>query len=163
MNSCRQLTRLPNPEPSLFDVRPFLERMVHLAMHQVKENGIKIEVIEVSSDLMVYADEQLIGQVVMNLLNNAIQAMETMENGLITLKAYCDQQENVIVEIANNGPVISSEIANQMFIPFLTTKKEGCGIGLSISRQIMRLSGGSLVLLPYKDGSQMTTFALRIA
>ena len=63
-------------------------------------------------------------------------------------------------EIANNGPVIDPEAAEQIFIPFFTTKEEGSGIGLSLSKQIMRLSGGTLTLLPYKEDRQTTTFAL---
>ena len=61
---------------------------------------------------------------------------------------YCNETEEVLIEIKNNGPVIPPEIAEHIFIPFFTTKKGGSGIGLSISRQIMRLSGGSLILLP---------------
>ena len=95
-----------------------------------------------------------------NLLKNAIQAIGNAADGRITLKAYCDEQESVHIEIANNGPVIDPEAAEQIFIPFFTTKEDGSGIGLSLSKQIMRLSGGTLTLLPYKEEGQATTFAL---
>ena len=110
--------------------------------------------------MIVFADENLIAQVVTNLLKNAIQAIGETPDGLITLRAYCDEQESVHIEIANNGPVIDPEAAEQIFIPFFTTKEEGSGIGLSLSKQIMRLSGGTLTLLPYKEDRQTTTFAL---
>ena len=75
----------------------------------------------------------------------------------IELRAYCNDMEEIWIEIKNNGPEIPSEIAEHIFIPFFTTKENGSGIGLSISRQIMRLSGGSLTLLREKE----TTFILK--
>lgn len=158
--SYRKLTRLPSPEPSLFYVRPFLERMIKLARHQHPCPHISIFLHEAEDDLIVFADENLIAQVVTNLLKNAIQAIGNAADGRITLKAYCDEQESVHIEIANNGPVIDPEAAEQIFIPFFTTKEDGSGIGLSLSKQIMRLSGGTLTLLPYKEEGQATTFAL---
>lgn len=158
--SYRKLTRLPSPEPSLFYVRPFLERMIKLACHQHPCPHISISLHEAKDDLIVFADENLIAQVVTNLLKNAIQAIGDTPDGLITLRAYCDELESVHIEIANNGPVIDPEAAEQIFIPFFTTKEEGSGIGLSLSKQIMRLSGGTLTLLPYKEDRQTTTFAL---
>ena len=103
-----------------------------------------------------FADENLIAQVVTNLLKNAIQAIGNAPDGKITLKAYCDPQESIRIEIANNGPAIPPDAAGQIFVPFFTTKEEGSGIGLSLSKQIMRLSGGTLTLLPYKEKGQAT-------
>lgn len=158
--SYRRLTRLPSPEPSLFYVRPFLERMIKLAQHQHPCPNITLSILEAQDDLILFADENLIAQVVTNLLKNAIQAIGKEPNGLITLKAYCDDQENIRIEIANNGPAISADTAEQIFVPFFTTKEEGSGIGLSLSKQIMRLSGGTLTLLPYKTSGQPTVFML---
>ena len=95
-----------------------------------------------------------------NLLKNAIQAIETAGKGNgkghIDLRAYCDDTEAVIIEVSNDGPAIPKDVAEHIFIPFFTTKEGGSGIGLSISRQIMRLSGGSITLLP----NRKTTFRL---
>ncbi|WP_289622080.1 ATP-binding protein, partial [Bacteroides congonensis] len=102
-------------------------------------------------DLILYADENLISQVVINLLKNAIQAIGSQPDGKIEIQAYCNETEEILIEIKNNGPEIPLEIAEHIFIPFFTTKEGGSGIGLSISRQIMRLSGGSLTLLPDKE------------
>lgn len=158
--SYRKLTRLPSPEPSLFYVRTFLERMINLAQHQHQHPNITISILEAQNDLILFADENLIAQVVTNLLKNAIQAIGNAPDGLITLKAYCDEQESIHIEIANNGPAIPADTAEQIFVPFFTTKEEGSGIGLSLSKQIMRLSGGTLALLPYKDVRQPTVFML---
>lgn len=162
VNSYRRFARLPIPQPSFFDVGPFLERMVQLAKHQHIDDNVTVLVTHVDADLMLYADEQLIGQVVINVMNNAIQAIGKQENGRLTLKAYCDEQEGVNIEIANNGPRLSDELAEQIFVPFFTTKEEGSGIGLSISKQIMRLSNGTINLLPYKDEQSATVFVLRV-
>lgn len=156
--SYRKLTRLPSPDPTLFDVRPFLERMMKLALHQHSYPNIRMILEEVKEDLMVFADESLLTQVMTNLLKNAVQAIGDTEEGEIRIRAYCDDQDLVRIEVSNNGPKISPEVAGQMFVPFFTTKKEGSGIGLSLSKQIMRLQGGGIALLPYKN--EWTTFVV---
>ena len=158
--SYRKLTRLPSPEPTLFDVRPFLERMVQLAKHQHPSPHIRIVLEEVQEDLMAFADESMMTQVVINLLKNAVQAIGGTKEGEIRIRAYVDSQDIVRMEVANNGPKIAPEVAEQMFIPFFTTKEEGSGIGLSLSKQMMRLQGGSITLLPYRN--EWTTFVVII-
>ena len=158
--SYRKLTRLPSPEPALFDVHPFLERMIQLAKHQHPLTHVRITLEEVQEDLMAFADESMLTQVMTNLLKNAVQAIGEEKNGEIRLRAYCDESESVRIEVSNNGPQIAPEIAEQMFIPFFTTKEEGSGIGLSLSKQMMRLQGGSIALLPYRD--EWTTFVVII-
>ena len=158
--SYRRLTRLPSPEPTLFDVRPFLERMVQLAQHQHPSPNVRITLERVNEDLMAFADESMMTQVVINLLKNAVQAIGGTKEGEIRLRAYCDTQDIIRIEVSNNGPKIAPEIAGQMFIPFFTTKEEGSGIGLSLSKQMMRLQGGNVSLLPYRD--EWTTFVVTI-
>ena len=95
------------------------------------------------------------------MLKNALQAIESdtgrTTEGHIRLQAYCDEAEAVLITISNDGPAIPADVAEHIFIPFFTTKTGGSGIGLSISRQIMRLSGGSINLLP----TEPTTFVLK--
>ena len=158
--SYRKLTRLPSPEPTLFDVRPFLERMVQLTKHQHLSPNVRITLEKVSEDLMAFADESMMTQVMTNLLKNAAQAIGKTEEGEIRLRAYVDAQDIIRIEVANNGPKIAPEIAAQMFIPFFTTKEEGSGIGLSLSKQMMRLQGGSISLLPYRN--EWTTFLVTL-
>ena len=158
--SYRKLTRLPSPEPTLFDVRPFLERMVQLTKHQHLSPNVRITLEKVSEDLMAFADESMMTQVMTNLLKNAVQAIGKTEEGEIRLRAYVDAQDIIRIEVANNGPKIAPEIAAQMFIPFFTTKEEGSGIGLSLSKQMMRLQGGSISLLPYRN--EWTTFVVTL-
>lgn len=161
VESYRKFTRIPTPEPSLFYVKSFIERMVELARHQYPDVRVTFHMDIAPSDLILYADENLVSQVVINLLKNAIQAIESDKNtdkeGHINIRAYCNEAEAILIEISNNGPAIPNDIAEHIFIPFFTTKEGGSGIGLSISRQIMRLSGGNLSLLPGKE----TTFILK--
>lgn len=176
VESYRRFTRIPTPEPSLFYLKGFINRMAELARHQYPDTPVTFNVSIVPDDLILYADENLISQVIINLLKNAIQAFETGATAAtgtnaettaetnaattekhINIRAYCNEAEAVLIEISNNGPAIPPDIAGHIFIPFFTTKENGSGIGLSISRQIMRLSGGSLSLIAGKE----TTFVLK--
>ena len=155
VNNYRRFTHVPQPQPALFYVEPFLERMALLCNHEVE--------IEVSpKDLLVYADESLLSHVVTNLLKNAVEAFREKEKlSFIRLKAYTNVQESIIIDVSNNAGLIPDDVASHIFIPFFTTKPEGSGIGLSLSRQIMRVSGGSLSL--HQDKAQgITTFRIII-
>ena len=156
----RQFTHIPAPQPKLIDLHPFLDRLSRLAEHHSKNPNLNIHVDVDPDDLILYADENLISQVILNLLKNAIQAIgDEQTNGLILLKARSDEKEAITIEVTNNGPLIPPEEAEHIFIPFFTTKNDGNGIGLSISRQIMRLSGGSLELRSNPTAG-LTTFVL---
>lgn len=172
VNNYRRFTHVPQPQPALFYVEPFLERMALLCNHEVE--------IEVSpKDLLVYADESLLSHVVTNLLKNAVEAFREKERedkqecrsadlqsaaskkAFIRLQAYANAQESIIIDVSNNAGLIPEDVASHIFIPFFTTKPEGSGIGLSLSRQIMRVSGGSLSL--HQDKTQgITTFRIII-
>lgn len=155
VNNYRRFTHVPQPQPALFYVEPFLERMAMLCNHDVE--------IEVSpKDLLVYADESLLSHVVTNLLKNAVEAFREKEKlSFIRLQAYANAQESIIIDVSNNAGLIPEDVASHIFIPFFTTKPEGSGIGLSLSRQIMRVSGGSLSL--HQDKAQgITTFRIII-
>lgn len=155
VNNYRRFTHVPQPQPALFYIEPFLERMAMLCNHEVE--------IEVSpKDLLVYADESLLSHVVTNLLKNAVEAFKEKEKlSFIRLQAYANAQESIIIDVSNNAGLIPEDVASHIFIPFFTTKSEGSGIGLSLSRQIMRVSGGSLSL--HQDKAQgITTFRIII-
>ena len=155
VNNYRRFTHVPQPQPALFYVEPFLERMAMLCNHEVE--------IEVSpKDLLAYADESLLSHVVTNLLKNAVEAFkEKGKLSFIRLQAYTNAQESIIIDVSNNAGLIPEDVASHIFIPFFTTKPEGSGIGLSLSRQIMRVSGGSLSL--HQDKAEgITTFRIII-
>lgn len=160
VDSYRKFTRIPTPEPTLFYIKPFIERMVELTKHQNPCDHITFKIDITPGDLILYADESLISQVVINLLKNAVQAIDQQVNTHINISAYCNEAEEIFIEISNNGPQIPTDVADQIFIPFFTTKSDGSGIGLSLSRQIMRQSGGSITLKPLHQSSE-TTFVLQ--
>ena len=146
VESYRSFTRIPAPEMELLDVRKFLERIVMLVSRQIEEQHIRVDIRVEPEDLILYADGNQITQVILNLLKNAAGAIGTREGGVIALSAFCNDEEHVIVDVANNGEPISEEVSQHIFVPFFTTKEHGSGIGLSVSRQIMRLHRGSLKL-----------------
>lgn len=152
----RRFTHVPTPQPTLFYVKPFLERMTSLARQRMKD-GCEVETDIRPKDLIVYADEGLISRVVTNLLKNAAEAVPA--RGHIWLKAYTGENDTVVIDVINNGPMIPDDIATHIFVPFFTTKKDGSGIGLSISRQIMRVSNGFISLITDK-ANHLTTFRL---
>ena len=164
VNNYRRFTHVPQPQPALFYVEPFLERMSMLCNHEVE---IKVE----PKDLLAYADESLIAHVVTNLLKNAVEAIKdsetsdgestTSKKSFIKVSAYTNAQEAIIIDVTNNAGLISDDVASHIFVPFFTTKPEGSGIGLSLSRQIMRVSGGSLSLHQDKE-ENTTTFRIVI-
>ena len=110
---------------------------------------------EKSDDILLYADENQISQILVNLLKNACQAGADK----IEITAEIDISENIIINVANNGRPISKESQEEIFVPFYTTKQDGTGIGLSLSRQIMRLHNGSLRLS--RSDEKSTVFTLQ--
>ena len=155
VDNYRRMTLIPQPQPKLFYVKPFLERMVAISKEYSKTSDIHQDLS--LPDLLLYADESLIAHVVTNILKNAVEAGATS----ITLAAYTAPDDSVCIDISNNGKPIPSEEAQQIFVPFFTTKPTGSGIGLSISRQIMKQSGGSIELIT--SGNATTLFRLKFS
>ena len=155
VDNYRRMTLIPKPQPKLFYVKPFLERMVAISKEYSKTSDIHQDIS--LPDLLLYADESLIAHVVTNILKNAVEAGASA----ITIAAYTAPDDSVCIDISNNGKPIPSEEAQQIFVPFFTTKPTGSGIGLSISRQIMKQSGGSIELIT--SGDATTLFRLKFS
>ena len=154
VESYRNLTRVAAPVRKAFLVRELMERVIQLAGQQAEEQGVSLEFTEKAEDILLYADEGQISQILVNLVKNAIQASATS----VEIVAEMDLAENVIIHVINNGRPISKESQEEIFVPFYTTKQEGTGIGLSLSRQIMRLHNGTLRLT--RSDMQSTVFTL---
>lgn len=137
----RKFTKIPPPRKEPFEVRRLLEQAATLA-----GDGAEIRLDILPADTMIYADPTLVGQVVVNLLKNAREAVGTRREGKIEVRSRIDAQENVVINISNNGGAIPAEVTENIFTPFFTTKPDGSGIGLSVSRRIMQLHEGSLRL-----------------
>ena len=154
VDSYRNLTRVAPPVKKAFYFRELAERVISLTKEQALVSGAECIYIEKSDDILLYADDGQITQILINLVKNAIQA----EARHIEITAEINLSEHVIINVINNGSPISKESQEEIFVPFYTTKQEGTGIGLSLSRQIMRLHNGTLSLT--KSDARETVFTL---
>lgn len=153
----RRFTALPKPAPRLVGVAEMLADVRTLAEC---EPGPEVRVTVRPADLMLYADPALIRQVLTNVIKNARQAItQSGEGSLVAVDAFT-AGDTVTIEVANDGPAIADDVAEQIFVPFFTTKANGSGIGLSVSRQIMRLSNGNITLRRSATGRMKTTFVI---
>lgn len=170
----RRFTHVPQSQPRLFYAKPFLERMATLADADGRV-GVSVK----PADLLVYADEGLMGRVVTNLLKNAKEAVACAQDeegsgdgsaqrvgspqcdGKVWIEAYTGDDDSVVIDICDDAALIAPDVAQQVFVPFFTTKQGGSGIGLPLSRQIMRVSGGTLELVQDAK-ARKTVFRMKI-
>ena len=146
VDNYRRFTHVPQPQPKLFYVKPFAERMARLAPCEV---GVNV----CPADLLVYADEGLMARVMSNLLKNAAEAVcaadevHGSQGRKVWIDAYTGSDDSVVMDVCDNAGIIDADTAQHVFVPFFTTKPGGNGIGLPLARQIMRVSGGTLSLV----------------
>ena len=146
VDNYRRFTHVPQPQPKLFYVKPFAERMARLAPCEVEVNVCP-------ADLLVYADEGLMARVMSNLLKNAAEAVcaadevHGSQGRKVWIDAYTGSDDSVVMDVCDNAGIIDADTAQHVFVPFFTTKPGGNGIGLPLARQIMRVSGGTLSLV----------------
>lgn len=126
-----------------FKIAELFYNLEILMKNKLKEKQIKFNIHIKPFDLELNADRKYLEQIFINLIKNSIEAIKET-NGMITLTAFQDENENIILKISDNGKGIPVEILDQIFIPFFTTKEQGSGIGLSLTRQIMHLHGGNI-------------------
>jgi nitrogen fixation/metabolism regulation signal transduction histidine kinase len=144
VSSYKQLTRIPKPDIKEIDLLELLNHCGTLLSHKMKESNIKYTLIKDSESIQCYADYDQIEQVIINLLINAIEAIQDHNSPEIRINILGKAQNKPRITIKDNGKGIDPDEIDKIFTPFYTTKKEGSGIGLSLSRQIMRLHKGSL-------------------
>ena len=142
VDSYRNLTRVAPPVKKAFYFKELAERVINLTREQALMSGVQCSYVEKSEDIILYADEGQITQILINLVKNAIQA----DAKIVEITAEINLSEHIIINVFNDGSPISKESQEEIFVPFFTTKQEGTGIGLSLSRQIMRLHNGTLGL-----------------
>ena len=139
----RDLSKLPTPNLTEINVSILLGGLSRLFEKEIEENGINLTITVSPDNLTLNADRKLIEQVLINLVKNAIEALREKQDGQIKMIAL-KHKDAVRISVVDNGPGIPDSIIDQVFIPFYTTKEEGSGIGLSLSRQIMRLHQGTI-------------------
>jgi len=140
----RRFARIPAPNFQIFTVAALFKRIENLTQNQLKQESVQFIISIKPENLQIKADPDLIEQVMLNLMTNAIEALNETDQPKIQLIAEINDKSNMIISVTDNGCGIEPEVLSKVFIPFFTTKPEGSGIGLSLSRQIMRLHGGSI-------------------
>ncbi|WP_109301837.1 PAS domain-containing sensor histidine kinase [Aquimarina sp. AU474] len=155
VQSYRSFLSVPNPDKEIINVKKLLEKIKVLINPETDIPKISIHYINSEEEIEIFADEKLITQVLINLSKNAIQALNGVEDGKVMLTSGTTDKGKKYISVSDNGPGISPEIMSQIFVPFYTTKNDGTGIGLSLSKQIMHLHGGSLTAhsTPYEETS----------
>ena len=154
VESYRNLTRVAPPVKSVFYVRDLASEVMELTSEQLASSGASLSFAERSDDVILFADRGQILQILINLVKNAVQAKART----INMEARIDSSDVTIIEVSNDGEPITPEAQKQMFVPFYTTKQDGSGIGLAISRQIMRMHNGQISLK--SSTAEKTTFSL---
>ena len=152
VDSYRKFTAIPKPNIRSFEVKPLIDKILHLEEKCIKGKDIQVEVFETSEHTKWLADEKLITQVLVNLVKNAVEAITDTETKKIRISINHHADGKVQIEVSNTGNPIAKEVLPHIFIPFFTTKDYGTGIGLSISRYIMRLHGGKLTHATSAEG-----------
>jgi len=154
----RKLTRVPKPDFEIFAVKELFDRVVPLYQNGSKKSVTLIQSIQPES-LEITADRNLVEQVMINVLKNAVESLVRVEHPEIRVTAEMNDLGRPVIKIQDNGPGIEPHVIPNIFIPFFTTKEKGSGIGLSLSRQIMRLHGGSLSV--YSRPGEATVFRMQ--
>jgi len=158
VNTYRNLTRIPKPNFRIITVKNVFDNLMPLMNEELSHSKISFFSDVDPVDMEFSVDVELLEQVIINLFKNAIHALDGRPNPQITMKAFLNKRGRVTVQLTDNGEGILPEVLDKIFIPFFTTKPKGSGIGLSLSRQIMRLHGGSITA--YSIPNHGSTFTL---
>lgn len=155
----RSLTHIPKTEFTMVKIKELFAQIEALMRGEIEKHRVQLHISVSPEDMTLKIDKELIEQVLINLIKNALQAMDDIEDRYIALNAYRDVKNNAYISVKDNGTGIDEEAQSKIFIPFYTTKKSGSGIGLSLSKQIMRQHLGSISVKSKVD--EGTEFILR--
>ncbi len=158
VNTYRNLTRIPKPNFRIVKVKELFDHLNTFMEKELKDKGIELQIQVEPAGFEISMDEQLIEQVLINLMKNSIHAVEGRESSKIIMKAFFNKRGRPTIQVTDNGVGILKDVLDKIFIPFFTTKPSGSGIGLSLSRQILRLHGGTITGQSVPD--KETTFTL---
>jgi two-component system, NtrC family, nitrogen regulation sensor histidine kinase NtrY len=154
----RNLAKIPMPVFSEIGLNNMFSDIQILMNSQIKTHGISCSVSVIPEDIKLFADEKLLTQMIINLIKNSIESIKN-PGGKIQINAFYSPNNEIIIQITDNGEGIPDNLIDKIFVPFFTTKENGSGIGLSLSRQIMKLHGG-VIDVRSKSGTE-TVFSLK--
>ena len=152
VSSYRRLTRLPEPNKKLIRLSVLLSQVAVLATREWQQKGIALITEITPAELDLALDIDMAEQMLLNLLQNAEQALAGVGNAQVKLSAFLNVRGHVVIEVSDNGPGVAEDLDTKVFVPFFTTKKEGSGVGLALTRQIMIAHGGHVSLRTSEQG-----------
>ncbi|WP_445956683.1 sensor histidine kinase [Yeosuana sp.] len=158
VQSYRSFLNLPAPDKSIVSAKRLLDKVLLLMNQNKKDEAITFDVNIKPADLELFVDEKQISQVLINLIKNALQSFNGKADARIKITAGINSDKKKFIEISDNGPGILPNIIDEIFVPFFTTKEKGTGIGLSLSKQILHLHGGSLNVISIPN--EVTSFSM---
>jgi two-component system nitrogen regulation sensor histidine kinase NtrY len=158
VNTYRNLTRIPKPNFKIYSVSKLFINIKKLMHDELAKSNIKLIVNIKPENININADEELIEQVIINLIQNSIYALRSTKKGVIQLHGFLNKRGRATIQVIDNGPGILKDVLDKIFIPFFTTKRSGSGIGLSLSRQIIRLHNGTITA--HSEPNKETVFTL---
>lgn len=159
VNTYRNLTRIPKPNFKVCNISEIFKNIQNLLEEEITHNKIEFKIKTEPENIKVTADEQLIEQVLINLIKNSIYALQKRNNGIIQLLGFLNKRGRPTIQVIDNGQGILSDVLDKIFIPFFTTKPSGSGIGLSLSKQILRLHNGSITAHSVPDKETIFTLS----
>jgi len=143
VTSYRKINSVPKPDISRVNIQLMLKGIVKLVMEEMKNSNINLS-LDVEDNIFVHADNKQLQQIIINLISNSKDALHKKDSKNILIRSFSDNDGKAVIEIEDNGCGIPISIIDQIFVPFFTTRENGSGIGLSLSRQIMLLNGGNI-------------------
>ena len=160
VQSYRTLLSVPEPDKEIVEAKKLLSKVLVLMQQDGVNNKVEIKLDITPENLELFVDSKQITQVMINLAKNALQSLKNKENGIIKMSAGINNANKKYITVTDNGSGIAPELIEEIFVPFFTTKNSGTGIGLSLSKQIMQLHGGSLMVhsVPDKNTTFVSTF-----
>ena len=154
--SYRVLSRIPDPVKKEISVQALFEKLETLVEHYREDHRLSVTFACSEPELKIYADEQMVRQVLLNLIKNAAEALENTKPGEILISGET-LEEKIVLTVTDNGEGIPEELSGEIFMPFFTTRKKGTGVGLSYCRQVMAMHDGRI---EYISQSGKTRFRL---
>ncbi len=146
VQSYRTLLSVPEPDKAIINAQKLLNKVLVLIQQNGSNSNIEIKLEVYPENLELFVDSKQITQVMINLGKNAIQSLKNKAGGIIKISAGINRSNRKYITISDNGAGIAPELIDEVFVPFFTTKDSGTGIGLSLSKQILQLHGGSLTV-----------------
>jgi len=153
----RSLTKIPDPNFEVVSLKDVIQNVHTLMKKEVQERDISLSATIEPESIEVNIDEQMIEQVLINLVKNSVQALDGIKDGKILIRGFYNKRGRPSIQVSDNGHGILGDVIDKIFIPFFTTKRSGSGIGLSLSRQILRLHGGSITAQSIPDKETIFT------